>query len=75
MDEGERADLEYQNMQQIKKAEEEARRAEEEARVAEEQEDIRRKAWEEEGRTDVQFNRDSSKWKYSDEPWDEGRNV
>lgn len=55
-----------------KKAEE---YAEELRRKAEEQEWVRKKAWKEDARTDVEFNRDGDRWKYSDETWDESRHV
>lgn len=40
-----------------------------------EQESIRKQAWQNEGRNDVQFSEDGKRWKYSDEDWRDGRNV
>lgn len=51
-------------------------RVEEKRRQKEEEEEyVRRKVWKEEGRTDVQFNSDSTRWKYSDEEWNDSRRV
>lgn len=36
---------------------------------------IRKKVWKETGRTDVQFDEDSARWKYSDEDWRDSRRV
>lgn len=64
---GEQWDKEY--AEQLEREEQE-RRVEEERQMEERQEmeeDLRKKVWKEQGRTDVVFNSDSSRWRYSDE--------
>lgn len=72
---GEQADKEYWEQQNRKRQEEEERQREEEERIAEKKRDIRREAWKKDGRTDVEFNRDFTRHKYSDESWDDSRPV
>lgn len=72
---GERADAETAARWEREREEKKAREEEEAARIAEMQDEVRQKAWREDNRTDVDFNRDTSKWKYRDEDWSEARNV
>lgn len=64
---GERWDKEYEEQM---RQEEENRKAEEERQREEREEmenDLRKKVWKEQNRTDIVFNSDSSRWRYSDE--------
>lgn len=47
----------------------------EEGQRKETEEYIRKNVWKETGRTDVQFDEDSARWKYSDEDWHDSRKV
>lgn len=64
---GERWDKEYEEQMR----QEEENRKEEKERQREEREemenDLRKKVWKEQNRTDIVFNSDSSRWRYSDE--------
>lgn len=64
---GEQWDKEYAEQLERERQEQQA---EEERKIEERQEmeeDLRKKVWKEQGRTDVVFNSDSSRWRYSDE--------
>lgn len=64
---GEQLDKEYEEQLEQEKQE---RRVEEERQIEERkemEEDLRKRVWKEQGRTDVVFNSDSSMWRYSDE--------
>lgn len=73
--EGDKADRETERRWEQEKREKEAFQEEENARRQEAEDDIRREVYQKTGRRDVEFNRDSSKWKMSDEAWEDGRNV
>lgn len=64
---GEQWDTEYAKQVEQEKKEEERKREEEKRKREEMENDVRKKVWKEENRTDIVFNSDSSLWRYSDE--------
>lgn len=64
---GEQWDADYAKQLEREKKEEERRREEENRRREEVENDLRKKVWKAQNRTDIVFNSDSSMWRYSDE--------
>lgn len=54
---------------------EEAKKEEQEVMEKEKQEWIKKQAWKDTGRTDIEFSRDGKRWKYSNESWENSRSV
>lgn len=44
-------------------------------KLQEEQDWIRKQAWQQDGRKDVEFSKDGTRWKYQDESWDNSRHI
>lgn len=73
--EGEAADEATRQRWAEEKAREEERIERDKRELEEEHEWIRKKAWNEHGRTDIEFSRDGQRWKYSNETWQQSRSV
>lgn len=50
-------------------------KAKQEQELLENQAYVRKQAWQKDGRTDVEFSKDGSRWKYQDESWDSSRHI
>ena len=67
---------EYAERKAAETAESEAKwKAQQQQKLQEDQEWIRKQAWKKDGRTDVEFSRDGTRWKYQDESWDNSRHI
>lgn len=50
-------------------------KAQQQQKQKEDQDWVRKQAWQKDGRTDVEFSRDGTRWKYQDESWDNSKSV